>query len=265
MPRGKREYSKTGRYHVTSRGVRRSIIFEDDDDRILFLSLIEDAINKFEHYKVKLYAYVLMDNHFHLLIEAQDKGISLVLKSIKERYAEYYNKKYETNGPLFDGRFGSKAVDDDDYFIETMKYIFNNPVRAEICDNPADYQWSSYSSMFNIPGKNKQAYTYGYNKRIISTEYVKSLYSDIRHLEEYINDGVAMNRSDFEKRRSHNTPTETIKAIIARVASKMGLEGLKELEREERDPFLKAVKKTGIEITIISRMTGYPIKIVRDA
>ena len=265
MPRLNRIYGISGIYHVTSRGVGRATIFEDNDDREKFLSIISDAITKFADLKVSLHAFVLMDNHFHLLIKAEDKGISLVMKYIKELYAEYYNRKYEAYGPLFAGRFGSKPVDDDEYYIATLKYILNNPVRAGLCSHASEYEWSSYGCLFSRKISTHNSFITNYNKRVVNSEYAKQLYGDIAKLEMYITDGVVMDRASYENRRCNTTPTSILKDILNNIASKLGLESFKEVGKNERAPFLSMAKKSGITVAKIGLLTGYPLQIIRDA
>jgi len=258
MPKEKREYGVTGKYHVTSRGVHRSIIFEDDQDHDVFLFLVDNAIEKFKHFNTKIHAYVLMDNHFHLLIEAGGKGISQVMKYIKERYATYYNNKYETDGPLYSGRFFSKPVDDDTYYIRTVKYILNNPVKAGICDKASEYKWSSYGAYF---AKLEEE---DINK-MVDTSMVTELIESLDEFEEYINDGEIMDSTEFEPRMSHNTPTRVIQEVVEQVLDRLNLDTFRDLTKEVRNVFLQHLKREGILHTTISRITGIPVRIVRDA
>ncbi|MBM7614672.1 REP-associated tyrosine transposase [Alkaliphilus hydrothermalis] len=142
MPRKARVYGNTGIYHVIMRGNERKLIFHDDEDRERFLMIMEQK-KKFKEFK--LYAYCLMDNHIHLLIKEEEDNISRIMKRINTSYATYYNKKYERIGHVFQDRYKSEAVEDDTYLLEVLRYIHNNPVKANIVNMPLKYPWSSFN------------------------------------------------------------------------------------------------------------------------
>ena len=130
-------------YHVLNRGNNHQVIFIDNKDSQYFIEKLKEVKEK---YQCKLYSYVLMPNHIHLLIEpliAQD--MAKFMKAITQRYGQYINKKYERTGTLWEGRYKSCLVSKDDYFITCCKYIEMNPVRAGIVSKPEEYQWSSYN------------------------------------------------------------------------------------------------------------------------
>ena len=150
MPRHSREQSATGIYHVMLRGVNRQSIFEDDGDCIMFISLLRNLVQRFDDKGRPLpalctiYAYCLMDNHIHLLVKEQTESISTVIKRIAVSYAYYFNRKYSRNGHLFQDRFKSEPVNDMAYFMTLMRYIHQNPVKAEMVGNIDNYRWSSW-------------------------------------------------------------------------------------------------------------------------
>ena len=265
LPRGKREYSNSGIYHVVSRGNRQTNLYEDDEDYIAFLTILLTAKKMFEEENVQFFAYVLMSNHFHIQLKAPDKLISPVMKFIKQRYAQYYNHKYQTRGNVFDDRFYSKPVEDDEYFKEVLKYILNNPVRAAACDEAAGFKWSSYASLFPEDVKDNDPILEKINTMLISYTEPLSRFSSIESAKEYINDGIIQDRAQFEARRNHNTPQKVIDGIIIKIKKKLGLTSHKDLVGDERKIFLRMFKKAGISLSAICRNTGYPMAIVRDA
>jgi REP element-mobilizing transposase RayT len=97
-----------------------------------------------ERFQFSLYAYCLMTNHFHLLLETRLANISRIMHYIKGSYTTYYNIRHRRTGHLFQGRFKSIVVDKDNYFLELTRYIHLNPVRAGAVSDPVAYQWSSY-------------------------------------------------------------------------------------------------------------------------
>ena len=128
-------------YHITSRGDDRKKIFLSDYDFEKFLEYLLVAKNK---YKFHLYAYCLMNNHYHLFIETLQPNLSKIMQYINTAYTSYYNKKRKKIGHLFQGRYKSIIVDEDSYFLELTRYIHLNPVRARIVTSPQEYKWSSY-------------------------------------------------------------------------------------------------------------------------
>lgn len=127
-------------YHVMLRGNEKRNIFIDDSDKNKFLDTLSRMKNK---YDFLLEAYCLMNNHVHLLINDNNNDISLFMKSINVSYANYFNKKYQRVGHLFQDRFLSQIVTDDNYLIAVSAYIHNNPVKAKIVKSPEHYRWSS--------------------------------------------------------------------------------------------------------------------------
>ena len=151
MPRQARQQSSTGVYHVMIRGINRERIFHDQID---FLKM-EKILKMVTTDKVTddtpipagcaIYAYCLMPNHLHILIQEKGEAIDRTMKRIGVSYASYFNKRYERSGPLFEGRFRSEPVSDPGYFIKLLHYIHLNPVKAGIVQKPGDYKWSSWN------------------------------------------------------------------------------------------------------------------------
>jgi putative transposase len=128
-------------YHIMSRGDDRKRIYTKPSDFGKFLDYVMKAKERYEFY---LYAYCLMANHFHLLLETILPNISQVMHYIKGSYTTYYNIRHRRTGHLFQGRFKSIIVDKDSYFLELTRYIHLNPVYAGLVQDPVMYQWSSY-------------------------------------------------------------------------------------------------------------------------
>jgi REP element-mobilizing transposase RayT len=142
MPRLAREKSQSGIYHVTIRSNDQNIIFLNDEDYQLYMDTLIEHQFKCEF---TLYAYCLMNNHIHLLIHENEtvSNISKTMQRINLTFVKRYNKKYKRQGHLFQSRFNSKAVDDEDYFRTVIRYIHQNPVRANAVKNIIHYKWSS--------------------------------------------------------------------------------------------------------------------------
>ncbi len=143
MTRQARIYFQKAVYHVTIRGNNRQNILEDDKDKAVFL----DCLKKFKvRFGFKLYAFVIMDNHVHLIIEANSAvNISKIMQAITLSYSVKFRKKYSYSGYVWQGRFKSNVIDGDRYIVECINYIHHNPIRANMVSDPEDYSWSSWN------------------------------------------------------------------------------------------------------------------------
>jgi len=128
-------------YHITARGNERRKIFLSRRDYEKFLTHLMDSLQK---YGVMLHVYVLMPNHYHLLIETPKPNLSSFMHSLNSAYTTYFNLKRGRSGHLFQGRFKSLVIDRDRYLLELSRYIHLNPVRAGIVERPEGYTYSSY-------------------------------------------------------------------------------------------------------------------------
>jgi putative transposase len=128
-------------YHVLSRGNERRDIFFDDEDRTLFLIGLSEAGERFA---VDVLAYVLMGNHYHLLLRTRRANLSKAMQWLGLSYTTRFNFKQSRSGHLFQGRFKSMLVQNDAYLLQLSYYIHRNPLRAGMVERLADYRWSSY-------------------------------------------------------------------------------------------------------------------------
>ena len=128
-------------YHVTARGNERKKIFLSHRDYEKYLSYLTEALHK---YGVILHAFVLMANHYHLIIETPKGNLSSFMHSLNSSYTTYFNIKRKRAGHLFQGRYKALLIDVHNYLLELSRYIHLNPVRAGITEKPEDYRYSSY-------------------------------------------------------------------------------------------------------------------------
>jgi putative transposase len=128
-------------YHLTSRGDRREDIYEDDEDRLAFLDVFSSVIEQFNWV---CYAYCLMSNHYHLLVQTPDANLSKGMRQLNGVYTQAYNRRHQKTGHLFQGRYKSILVDEDNYLLELSRYIVLNPVKAGMVKKVDQWKWSSY-------------------------------------------------------------------------------------------------------------------------
>ncbi len=140
MTRSARQPSESGIHHVMLRGINREPIFRDDEDRERFLNCL--AVSKALS-GCRVLAYCLMSNHVHLVLRTGTEEVGQVVKRLSVRYVGWHNRKYGRVGHLFQDRFKSRPVDDDEYLQTLLRYVWANPVEAGIVEQAQDYRWGS--------------------------------------------------------------------------------------------------------------------------
>lgn len=177
--------------HIIQRGNNRQPCFFADDDYRFFLDHLAELATRFG---CSVHAYVLMTNHFHLLLSSSlANGPSLLMKFLGQRYVQYVNRTYRRTGSLWEGRFRSSLVQTERYVLACYRYIELNPVRASMVSDPIDYPWSSYAGNIGARksgwltphgeylalGLEDETRHEGY-RRLFNTEFDTELLSDIR-------------------------------------------------------------------------------------
>jgi len=127
-------------YHVIQRSSNREMIFGKVSDKEYFIDLLAGYKKKLGF---RLFGYVLMDNHYHLLLQTGAIPLSKTMQRINLRYSKFYNQKYNRHGHVFGGRYKAGLVQDESYLFAILRYIHQNPVQAGICKQVYDYKWSS--------------------------------------------------------------------------------------------------------------------------
>jgi putative transposase len=163
------------KYHVTSRGIRRSPLFLEDEDFEKYLAIIGETKAR---YPFTLNSFCLMTNHTHLQLKTLETPLPLIMKHLNTKYAKYFNKKYDFSGHVFDKRYGAELLNSPEYEIDVSKYIHLNPVAAGIVMAPEDYPWSSY-----------RAYAFNEKLPLIEAEPILSYFPipPSKHYQQYMN------------------------------------------------------------------------------
>jgi putative transposase len=141
--------------HIIQRGNNKQDCFISDGDRKAYLSFLITYSKKFH---VEVHAWVLMDNHVHLLCTPKkENAVSQMMQSLGRMYVQNFNSQHKRTGTLWEGRFKSFLIESKRYLLEVYRYIELNPVRAGIVKNPENYSWSSH--LFNAYGINSNLCT----------------------------------------------------------------------------------------------------------
>ena len=262
MARRAREKSSTGVYHVMLRGINRQNIFEETADYVRFRDLLFQMVwpvdegGKVLPPRCTFYAYCMMSNHVHLLIREGSEDVASVVKRIGTTYAQYYNKKYQHFGHLFQDRFKSETVNDNAYFFTLLRYIHQNPVSAGITETVAAYQWSSWTD-YEQSGLGIQ--TICYTKPVLAR-------MPLDELRELVNEPLPKTTMvlDFDSGSAVRSDDE-LKAFLRDVFGVQHPSDIQQICREQRDDILHQLKTYGASIRQISRLTGISFTLVRTA
>ncbi|MEW6663377.1 MAG: REP-associated tyrosine transposase [Bacillota bacterium] len=204
MPRQARIKGEFSIYHITQRGNEKKNLFLCDEDKAKFIEILGRVKAK---YSFLLYTFCLMDNHVHLLIDDNGNDISKIIKSLNISYVQYFNRKYQRCGHLFQDRFRSELVKDERYLLQVSRYIHNNPVRAGMVKELAEYCWSSYNiyagrmkDLYKLVDKGRLLSIFSANPEIALQQYLEFMHSEESSQESFLDydqdlDGV--NNSDF--------------------------------------------------------------------
>jgi len=132
-------------HHAMSRGIEGRRICADDADRNLWVEILGRAAERFGW---RVFAFCLLDNHFHLFLRTPEAGLSPGMRQLNGDYAGYFNRRHRRLGPLMQGRYKSVLVEGSGHWLELSRYVHLNPVRAGLCKRPEDWNWSSYRAYY---------------------------------------------------------------------------------------------------------------------
>lgn len=262
MSRYPRKQSETDFYHVYNRGSGRQLIYENQDDRIMFLNCLNAALANSE---TTLYAYAEMGNHYHLVLSASYERLSIFGHALNSAYARYFNDAHGRSGHLFQERFSSQPIEDDSHFLTAIRYVHRNPVEAGLAPTCA-YPWSSYASYLG----QRTWLTDPVSSEAVPTPHVKV---DTAKALEMLG-GV----DAFQDFHSHpgseafidDAPMPTAMAEPDMLAAASDLLGgsspaaVKSLPKKDRDRSLRALK-SAFSIRQVALMTGVSRSVVQRA
>jgi len=211
-------------HHLIQRGNNRQAIFAGDADRQFLLDLLTEHAKACE---VAVHAYVLMDNHFHLLVTpSTGQGLAQMMQAVGRRYVRYFNDRQKRTGTLWEGRFKSSLIQSERYLLACMAYIDLNPVRAGMVAQPSDFRWSSYAhhtgqrvepwlmphplfwALGNTPFSRERAYANWVQSGVSSVQQVALTDATLR--------GWALGEAEFVANLQKQTPRRVSKTTAGR-------------------------------------------------
>ena len=240
MPRTARKISETGIYHVMLRGINRQNIFEDDQDRLYFMSVLASC-KKVSGFR--LHAFVLMSNHIHLLLEPLDEPLDMIFRRIGTRYAVWYNRKYQRAGHLFQDRFRSENVSTVQYYQTVLRYILQNPMKAGMEKHPGEYRWSSYT-----------AYEKGQGI-VTDTQYAVELFGGRETLIQYLkqdNDDMVMDEENHDWRLRD----DAARRIMRQITQCSSVSDFQKLDPDLQKKHAAEMYQERLSMGQIARLTG---------
>ncbi len=277
-------------HHVMARGIEGRRIFCDNDDRHLFLSLLASGI---QQCGFKCYAWVLMDNHYHIVLRLNERPLSMLMRKLNSKYARWYRKKYKGHGYLFQDRFKSIVTQDQGYIEQLVRYVHLNPLRSGTCKSLEEldtYPWSGHAVLLNNRGCvfqdttailrrfgrdiNSAAREYrAYIRRGVETnedldflEVLRKSNKDTVNRHEYncwvigdqdfVKKALVKDRSNRIRVASYKQEGWTVRKVVQRVAGQMGIEE-KDIYKRGRNNNRSAFRK--IVATISHRTFDIPV------
>ncbi|MBM7577812.1 transposase [Jeotgalibacillus terrae] len=254
MPREGRKISSTGIYHIDTLGINSQLLFYDDADREMFLNkLLKIKKDK----KFKVYAWCLMDNHYHLVIKESDYSISRIMQSLNGSYARYFNQKYRGSGSIYAGRFYSSPIENISYLHTAIRYIHQNCVRSFMVEVPAHYFWSSCQEYYDQRSAYKDLSDCQDILALFSRDPMKAVSYFIEFTEAVYE--LPQRKSPYRIKRSD---TEAIDLIKSHVGS-IELPDIKKLPMNEKIIIIQHLKTIkDISGPQLSRILGIPLGVI---
>ena len=181
-------------YHVMNRGRRGEDIFSGREDYHLFIALLQETSAMFD---IKISAYCLMSNHYHLLVQTPAANLSRSMRHINGVYTQRYNRRKNIDGQLFRGRYKCVLVEEDSHLLEILRYIHRNPVRANLCTSVGDYPWSSHHGY--LSGAKKWQWLH---KEFLLGMFSKKQSQAIRQYREFVQDDDSEEITGFFEKKN---------------------------------------------------------------
>lgn len=244
------------------RGINKQDIFFEEKDYLEFQDIIRKTKKNFLY---QLYSYVLMPNHIHLEIKDKNQKLSQIIHSMATSYANYFNKRYERVGHVFESRFKSKNVEDNHYMLDLVRYIHQNPVKAGI-SQMNQYKWSSYLEYFEGEKLKKE-------DRVVDTEKILEMFSldkeqarkeFLKFNEKTLNFQESIELLEYEMR--NKLTDEEVIYFIKKDLKIYNVQEIQKYDTNDRDEIIQKIRKfNGVTQMQIARILGINIRMIQRA
>ena len=238
----RRKGSESSVYHVIVRGAGRQIIFEDDDDRMMYLAGAEALIQELP---LALYAWCLMDNHVHLLVHTDLDVLARFMRDLGRFYARHFNDKHDRVGHLTQGRYKSVPIESEGQFLNVLRYIHQNPCASGLSQSCA-WRWSSYLDYCG-----RTAY-----RHLIDPKPALGLFKDIASFKRYHEQTNAGEPVPIRSRSPFRLNDAEAQSIYRELLGEEGLTSIPLQDRAARNRLLASLRLKGLSIRQICRLTG---------
>lgn len=243
MPRKPRQSSPLNTYHVVVKGVSSQLLFEEYNDYLKYLEILE--LQK-EKCSFNLFAYCLMSNHIHLLIQINEVSLESIFRKINTTYANWFNMKYSRSGPLQDGRYYSEPIKSLDQLLCALRYIHKNPFKAGLDEYVGSkYPWNSYHAFTRQ------------NDALVDIGFILSKFASISDFIEYHSsdsDSIFIDINNIK----HRIPDDVAIEIIKKSCSVNHPSDVSKFTLLSRKNAIFSLYKNGISARQINRLTGIP-------
>lgn len=242
MARQPRKKSESGAYHVICTGSNHTDIFLDEEDKTFFK---KQFFKYAKELGILIFAFIIMDNHFHAEIGKASENISLLMKKVCNSYAYYYNHKYTHTGPVFNGRFKSRPIESFEDLLTVCRYINQNAQKAGICQT-LSYPWSSFNLYKNLHS----------NISKIFLDYFGSYKTFISFLSEKNND-ICM---EYKNTQNNSVSSDETYSIFIKTLFHLNNSiSISNESKQSKDEKIYILRHMNISPSVISRLTGIPI------
>ena len=243
MSRKARKKSSLCINHVILRGVNQQIIFEDEYDYQQFIDILRYYKDE-EKCSFRLYAYCLMDNHIHLLIENTTIDLDEIMKRIEIKFVRWYNQRYRRIGHLFQERYKSEPVEDMEYLKIVFRYIHQNPLHAGMETVIGMYPWSSYHDYVNR------------DSSFVDVERIFGLFQNYEECMTYVHTPADKRCMELQSFGMSGISDEEAMEIIQKKTDCKSPADFQRLGLLKRNQYLKELKQSGISVRQLNRLTG---------
>lgn len=248
MSRKPRKHSVSGIYHVILRGNNQQNLFCDNQDREFFLGRMKKYASELG---IGIYTHCLMSNHVHILLGNARETVSKFVQKLANSYVYFFNRKYDRSGHLFQGRFKSEPVENDEYFKTVLRYILQNPEKSKI-ETMERYRWSGFrelmSALTNCCDETKYVLEiFGNRKNML--DFISQKNSDA--CMEYKNVDVVSDEKAFRK--------------ITEICGVINPFKLMGMDLDSQIIKIRSIKNAGLSVNQISRLTGISRYLIKMA